>query len=518
MSFPYEPVPAEPGEFFSSRGPKNRSRKQRLIIYIVLAACLIVTVTVTSIVRHPARIHVLDPDDPVDAGQLHVDALIARQSATYEQAAARYSLKTGRPPPRHYDKWFTFAQAHSCLIDDYDQIHRDFAPFYQLVAEDPLFLQRRVDIVADLKAKEAGVIFIKDGEVHMPQGADLKYWGGGPVTFAKFANLLPDISFIVNGKDQPRVVFDYRASNATRERALALTEERPFDVSPHPTAEFFRNEGCEVWRSPTGFAEPANDDSGFFLSSSPAWFTLDMYPVLSVTKASPCFADIVFPSEYYYRRSPTSPRFTYPDNVPWADKTPQAYWRGTATGGQIIGPNYHNFTRFRLVDLSRAHPDLVDAQITRFADLLCLQEDGCDRAHIVEEYGISGGAPQENIYKYKYALDVDGMTYSGRFLGLLASGSLVFKATVFNEYFNDWLRPYEHYIPVRPDLSDLLEKIEWAQSYDGEARAIQARGQEMARRVMTDAQNDCYFFALLLEWAQLEENSRTVMRNTGVER
>jgi hypothetical protein len=26
---------------------------------------------------------------------------------------------------------------------------------------------------------------------------------------------------------------------------------------------------------------------------------------------------------------------------------------------------------------------------------------------------------------------------------------------------------------------------------------------QMARRVMTDAQNDCYFFAVLLEWARL---------------
>jgi hypothetical protein len=34
-----------------------------------------------------------------------------------------------------------------------------------------------------------------------------------------------------------------------------------------------------------------------FLSSSPAWFTLDLYPMLSVTKVSPCFADILFPSE-----------------------------------------------------------------------------------------------------------------------------------------------------------------------------------------------------------------------------
>ncbi|KAJ7484943.1 glycosyl transferase family 90-domain-containing protein [Mycena galericulata] len=514
MPFPYEPVPAEPGEHFAPRRPKNRTQKQRRIIYIVLAACLLVAVTITLVARHRRPTPVLDPDDPAAIAQHHVDTLLARQSATSEQAAARYSLKTGRSPPRGFDKWFEFAQAHSCLIDDYDQIDRDFAPFYQLVAEDPLFLQRRVDIVADLKATEAGVIVVKDGEVHMPQGADLKYWGGGPDTFAKFAHLLPDMSFIINGKDQPRVLFDYRAPDATRERALALTEERPFDVLPHPTAEFFHAQGCEVVRSPTGFAESANGDSGFFLSSSPAWFTLDMYPVLSVTKVSPCFADIVFPSEYYYRRSRASPKYAYPDNVPWADKKSVAYWRGTATGGQIIPPNHHNFTRFRLVALSHTHPDLLDARLTRFADLLCLQEDGCDRESIVREYDIGGGAPQENSYGYKYAVDVDGMTYSGRFLGLLGSGSLVFKATLFTEYFNDWLVPYTHYVPVRPDLSDLPEKIEWARAHDAEARVIQARGQEMARRVMTDVQNDCYLMRVLLEWAELQERSRNA--NAGV--
>jgi hypothetical protein len=126
------------------------------------------------------------------------------------------------------------------------------------------------------------------------------------------------MTFIINGKDQPRVVFNYREpGNATRDRALTLTEERPFDVSPQPTAEFFRNlTGCQVLRNPVGFTETVNDDSGcesiiywgysimhdiqlriVFLSSAPAWFTLDLYPVLSVTKVSPCFADILFPSE-----------------------------------------------------------------------------------------------------------------------------------------------------------------------------------------------------------------------------
>jgi hypothetical protein len=65
------------------------------------------------------------------------------------------------------------------------------------------------------------------------------------------------------------------------------------------------------------------------------------------------------------------------------------------------------------------------------------------------------------------------------------------------------LLPYVHYIPVLPDLSDLEEKVEWAIDNDEAARKIQAAGRLMAERVMTDDQNDCYFSAVLLEWARL---------------
>ncbi|KAJ7238728.1 glycosyl transferase family 90-domain-containing protein [Mycena rebaudengoi] len=491
--------PTERGGYIAPR----RTKRIRKPLIIATLATLTAVLAITATIAHQRfRVVASPPTSPFLA------ALLARQSTTYAQAAARYSLKTGRAPPRNWDKWFTFAQEHSCLIDEYDQIHRDFAPFYQLAEEDPLFFQRRVDIIANVPdlfptqinnhVREAGAVFIKDGQ---------------------FAHLLPDMSFIINGKDQPRVVFDYSApGKATRERALVLKDERPFDLSPRPSADFFRSRpGCQVLRNPVGFTEMANDDSGFFLSSSPAYMTQDLYPVMSVTKVSPCFADILFPSEYYYARSSTSPKFAYSDNVPWEDKKSQIYWRGTATGGQILNTTaYRNFTRFKLVDIARQHPDLIDAQITKFADALCLAEDGCDRGRIMEEYGITGAhTPQENAYKYKYLLDVDGMTFSGRFGGLLRVGGLVFKATLFEEYHNDWLRAGEHYIPVLPDLSDLLQKIEWAQQHDAEARKIMERGQEMAQRVMTDGQNDCYFFALLLEWGRLQEISRNASLGVG---
>lgn len=83
------------------------------------------------------------------------------------------------------------------------------------------------------------------------------------------------------------------------------------------------------------------------------------------------------------------------------------------------------------------------------------------------------------------------------------------QSTVFEEYFNDWIRPYEHYIPVKPDLSDLVEKVHWAIEHDDEARRIQETGKLFTERVMTDSQNDCYFAAMLLEWARLQNYANT---------
>ncbi|KAF8208814.1 glycosyl transferase family 90-domain-containing protein [Mycena galopus ATCC 62051] len=208
-------------------------------------------------------------------------------------------------------------------------------------------------------------------------------------------------------------------------------------------------------------------------------------------------------SQYYYDSSWWSGSFSHPNDVEWKDKTPKLYWRGISNGGHILGQNYHKFPRFRIVAITRNHSDLIDAKMTRFAEMHCT--DDCDRDAIIKEYDIVGpGAPKEEIYKYKYLLDLDGNTFSGRYLGLLKSGSLVFKSTVFNEFFNDWLRPYEHYIPVLPDLSDVVEKVEWAIANEAEARRIQESGKAFTERVMTDDQNDCYFAMVLLEWARLQ--------------
>ncbi|KAJ7136672.1 glycosyl transferase family 90-domain-containing protein [Mycena epipterygia] len=482
------------------------------ILVALAGVCGLLWAAFSFFTREPQYDPPNEPDlyDHNSTAHMRIDALYARQSSTLAQAMARYSLRNNRPPPPKYDAWYRFARSHNCLIDEYDQIARDFEPFYQLAKDDPAYFKKMVDMGTE-KVKKDGrgmtTARFSRRNFKFTDGQWTLYGGDWPRTFGRFRDFMPDMNIILNGRDEPRILFDYRQpqpNELQKLKALNVSDPTPFEHSPKPTAAFFKDDmHCLIPNRPTGFTGLANDASAFMLYSSSTQFTMDLYPVLSMTKISPCFADILVPSEFYYSDSGWTPRYGYPNNIDWDAKKSQLYWRGMSSGGWVNGDNYHAFPRFRVVEIGRSHPDLMDVAISGLHDDLC--GEGCDGDAIKAEYGITGASsPREDVYKYKYLFDADGNSFSGRYLGLLRSGSLVFKTTVFTEYFNDWIRPFEHYIPVLPDLSDLVERIEWAIAHDAEAHAIQQAGQAFAERVMTDAQNDCYFSAVLLEWGRLQ--------------
>ena len=64
------------------------------------------------------------------------------------------------------------------------------------------------------------------------------------------------------------------------------------------------------------------------------------------------------------------------------------------------------------------------------------------------------------LTKYKYLIDIGGNGYSGRLKYLLYSNRpllIVDRDSI--EYFYNDLIPYIHYIPIKIDLSDLLEQV-----------------------------------------------------------
>jgi len=78
-----------------------------------------------------------------------------------------------------------------------------------------------------------------------------------------------------------------------------------------------------------------------------------------------------------------------------------------------------------------------------------------------------------DLTKYKYLLDIGGNGYSGRLKYLLYSKRpILLIDRNYVEYFHDDLKPYEHYIPVEMDLSDLLDQVEWMKQNPDKCKEI----------------------------------------------
>lgn len=69
--------------------------------------------------------------------------------------------------------------------------------------------------------------------------------------------------------------------------------------------------------------------------------------------------------------------------------------------------------------------------------------------------------------QYKYQVNVDGTVAAYRFPYLMLGNSVVMKQdSSYYEHFYTHLRPGRHYLQLKRDLSDLIEKIQWAKVRD----------------------------------------------------
>lgn len=77
---------------------------------------------------------------------------------------------------------------------------------------------------------------------------------------------------------------------------------------------------------------------------------------------------------------------------------------------------------------------------------------------------------------YKYLLDIEGRGWSARLKFLLMLNSVVFiMDRPYVEYWHDEFEPWVHYVPVKRDASDLVEKFEKVKSMGPEDMARRCR-------------------------------------------
>ena len=167
--------------------------------------------------------------------------------------------------------------------------------------------------------------------------------------------------------------------------------------------------------------------------------------------------------------------------VPWSERAQIALWRGATTDRFPVPPlTWRDMRRVRLSLIGRAHPDMVDAGITDVH-----QWDRPELRPMIEAEGLMKPfLPRTDFRRFRYQIDIDGATnaWAGLFTKLL-TGSTVLKVESdqnYRQWYYGRMTPWVHYVPVRADMADLLEKISWLRRHDDEAHAIAKRGQALA--------------------------------------
>lgn len=160
----------------------------------------------------------------------------------------------------------------------------------------------------------------------------------------------------------------------------------------------------------------------------------------------------------------------------WVSKIPRAIFRGTLTGitdhaMSIVDPVQRCLAipRCRLV-YKHANSSLLDARLTNLF--------GKFPENLTNVPLVAPREPVESLLRYKALVFLQGNDVSsGVKWGLYSQSVVLMPPPSYTSWaMEELLEPWIHYIPIRPDLQDVEEKIQWVLENDMEAAKISFRG------------------------------------------
>jgi len=278
----------------------------------------------------------------------------------------------------------------------------------------------------------------------------------------------------------------------------------------------------------TAFSDVCNSPSfatshGFFDRPNAFNVVHDLFPIFSQSKMS-SFQDILYPSPWYWYG-----KVSYDEgrDMGWNSKINSLWWRGSTTGGFSRDGGWRRQHRQQLVKkvngldkakiLANVNQDTTETvaewktkEVSRqdykqvmdvhFSHVGQCDPGDCDAQR--EFFDIVPPANQQDAWKYRYLLDMDGNAFSGRFYAFLKSHSLTFKMAVFREWHEDWIKPWAHYIPLSLRGEEALEAMRYVSvEEEGKKQAMRMAesSREWANQVLRNEDFEVWFFRLLLE-------------------
>ena len=243
-------------------------------------------------------------------------------------------------------------------------------------------------------------------------------------------------------------------------------------------------------------------------------------PIVSIF-SSKLFSDIMIPS---YSEWKTLTKLYYTSNhnktsclnkitnitpIDWNNKIATASFRGGATGcGITIDSNQrlkvaYLYQKYKADDnYNEKNPidriSYLDAGITSYnnrdkkdykknIDIINIPKLNIPKSNFIEKH---------DLQLYKYTIYIDGHVAAERLITELNSGSVILKVESlygWEQWFHKYLKPNIHYIPVKKDLSDLMDKIRWCKLNDSKCIEIVNNAQTLFKKI----NNKKYIFKYL---------------------
>lgn len=95
------------------------------------------------------------------------------------------------------------------------------------------------------------------------------------------------------------------------------------------------------------------------------------------------------------------------------------------------------------------------------------------------------------VKEYSILIDIEGNGWSARLKALLFSHRpVILVERPYTEFFMEHLKEWEHYIPVKRDLSDLVLRTQWILSHYSESLKIAENAYQFAKKHLT--RDACY--------------------------
>ncbi|KAJ8587552.1 hypothetical protein M405DRAFT_934650 [Rhizopogon salebrosus TDB-379] len=97
----------------------------------------------------------------------------------------------------------------------------------------------------------------------------------------------------------------------------------------------------------------------------------------------------------------------------------------------------------------------------------------------------------------------------------MTTNALIFKSTVYPEWFTDRLAPWVHYVPIQIDYSDLYDALVFFRgdlagrgAHEDLAARIAREGREWSLKFWREEDMTAYLFRLFLEYSRVMSEDR----------